>query len=56
MHIYDGMVLYILYSALLKKNIIYKLFKNVYIYIYIYIYVYTRGAFNKFPDFICTGI
>ena len=24
--------------------------------IYIYIYVYVRGAFNKFPDFFCTGI
>ena len=24
--------------------------------IYIYIYIYIHGAFNKFPDFFCTGI
>ena len=39
--------------------------KIIYIYIYIYIYICImineyildlRGAFNKFPDFFCTGI
>ena len=26
------------------------------VYIYIYIYIYIHGAFNKIPDFFCTGI
>ena len=28
----------------------------IYMYIYIYIYIHVRGAFNKLPDFFCTGI
>ena len=28
---------------------------HTHIYIYIYIYIYLQGAYNKFPDFFCTG-
>ena len=41
-------------NARTKKS--WNLLNAPYIYIYIYIYIFTRGAFNKFQDFFCSGI